>query len=103
MARLKTIRGIGYDGSKAQDNTSSALQTLVRDNPILDSNVVKARLVSSDTEVFHGLGREPVGWVVVDKVDNCNVWQSQTKNELRKKRLFFRSDVVGVDVSILFF
>lgn len=103
MQRLKTIRGTAYDNSKSQDFTAAALKGLVRENPILESNIVTATIETTDTQVFHGLNRIPTGWIVINKIANCDVWQSTTDNGFPEKYFIMRSDTASVEITFLFF
>lgn len=48
-------------------------------NPLLDGVLLKqVQLGSTATQVPHTLGREPQGWIIVNKTANADVWQSGT-------------------------
>lgn len=103
MIGQKKLRGTDYGSSRAADFTSEAFKSLARDNPILNSNTVRVQLGSGDTQVSHGLGQAVQGWIVINKEDNCNVWQSQSTNSLPEKFILMKTDVVGVWITFLFF
>jgi len=103
MRTLKTIRGTEYENSKTQDFTSAMIKSLVRDNPILNSNVVTAKIETSDTSVFHGLGRKITGWLVIGKNGNVDFWESTTVNENREREVILQSSAGGSTATFLFF
>lgn len=48
-------------------------------NPLLNGVLLTGvELSSTATQVPHTLGREPQGWIIVNKTANANVWQSST-------------------------
>jgi len=63
-----------------QDSVNESIQALTR-IPILESNLVTGvALTTAATAVEHGLGRKPLGFIVVDNTVDCRVWRSPTES-----------------------
>ena len=74
-------------------------------NSIIIDGVIQRDLViasGSDVKVNHGLDREPIGWFIVSKNANSNLYESSTSNSFRNRYLLLRSSAT-VTVSIWFF
>lgn len=64
------------DHQRALDHLGSALANVQR-SVVVDGNLLEGvALSTTDTEVHHGLGRKPRGWVVVDQDADARVWRS---------------------------
>jgi len=107
MLGQRKLRGVGYEQSRTQDFTTDAIRSLIRKNPILDSNIVSVDLVSGENQISHGLGREVQGWTIIDKQKTADVWRSQSENTLPEKFIILEcddgSDADPVTVKIIFF
>jgi hypothetical protein len=91
MARFKALKTIGASTTeltKMQSNVSSFIEQFA-DAQILDGVLIRnIELVSgSVNKVKHKLGRKLIGWIVVRKNANSNVWDSQSTNELQTKTI----------------
>jgi hypothetical protein len=58
-----------------QRETREAIKKIAAD-PILDYSVKTATIQVAGTKVAHGLGRIPVGWFVVDRMGNGDIYRS---------------------------
>ena len=70
---------------------------------VVDGNYIKEidLTVSADNLVEHKLGREPLGWIVVRKFADANIWESLTAGGAsydRKKFINFQTDTTTTDV-----
>lgn len=65
-----------------QDSVFQCLET-IRRKEILDGRRIKDVYVDSSTptEVAHGLGRPLIGWLVISKNANANLWQTTSDEE----------------------
>lgn len=91
-----------YNNSRVQDFTKASLKDLLKKNQILEGNIVEQLILTSNTEVNHGLGREVTGWFVVNKDANADVWQSGTANDNPTRKIILVSDT-PVTAKIYFF
>lgn len=63
-----------------QDNIERAFRQVVT-KEILDGRLIQDVVITTaSVAVSHGLGRTLVGWVVVDKNANADVWRVGTAN-----------------------
>lgn len=75
---FKKVAGADADVAKLQQRLEEFFAQFIT-NPLLDGVLLKqVKLSSSATQVSHNLGREPQGWLVVNKNANADVWQSST-------------------------
>lgn len=80
---FKKVAGIGAtetvagaDVAKLQERLQEFFVPLVA-NPLLDGVLLNdVALTASATRVEHKLRRKPLGWIVVNKSANADVWQS---------------------------
>lgn len=76
--------------NRVQDNILRAVNQIVK-IPILDGVLTdEIDLSTSITNVEHKLGREPLGWIVVAKDANADVWEVTANNPDRAR--FLRLD-----------
>jgi len=85
-----------------QDHLEQVLTPLTNSS-IVDGVYIKEidLTVSVDNLVEHKLGREPLGWIVVRKFADANIWESLTAggvNYDRKKFINFQTDATTLDV-----
>lgn len=88
--------------AKVQDNIFNAFQALPFDFLILNGNFVEATIANVDTPVEHGLKRDLIGWVIVDKNANADVWKSATANPRPQDQIILIA-TASVAVKIYFF
>lgn len=59
-------------GEHNVDKLQSALKTFVtplENNPLLDGNLIECGISAANSALIpHGLGRQPIGWIIVDLV-----------------------------------
>lgn len=86
---MKKVKTLNVQGplSRIQDNITSVLD-IITDKEILDgirlTNI--ALLTGATNEVNHGLGRPPLGWIIIRKRGQADVWDLQDSN-INKSRL----------------
>ena len=59
-----------------QDNVTNAFSTLSTMQILDGSLITNIKLSSGDNKVAHGLNRIPLGWIVVDRSANANLYRS---------------------------
>lgn len=105
MAKVKPLKKI-YSPDQAlmqvQDSVSDSIQSLTK-IPILESNLLKDVSVSSVAAgVEHGLNRQPLGFIVVDRTANVQVWRSATPSVAPEKLLMLEASSAAT-ISLLIF
>lgn len=86
-----------------QDHIEEVM-TPITNSQIIDGVYLKEidLTVSVDNLVEHKLGRKPLGWIVVRKFADANIWESLTDsasiNIDRKKFINFQTDTTTSDV-----
>lgn len=97
MKEFKKFRAIDPDVTKVQENVQEYLRQITQ-NPVLDGLLLQDITLSSAsvTNVNHGLGRAPIGWIVTRQRASSIIWDSQDSNTLPSKTLQLNcsSDVV---------
>ena len=88
--------------NSVQDQIEQSV-TPIAESEIVDGNLIKEidLTTSADNLVEHKLGREPLGWIVVRKFADANIWESLTAggvNYDRKKFINFQTDTTTTDV-----
>jgi len=88
IKNFKKLDTVNSDLNKVQDNIQTFVEPLVI-NPTLDGNLVKniCLLPLVSNEVTHGLGRIPLGWMVVRKRKDSRIWDLQDTNSTPSKTL----------------
>jgi len=73
---LQKIRGLPYDVNKLQDNVSAAI-TPILTNPLNYGIILPNVEVpgAAPVTIEHKLGRQPLGWIVIDKTKQADVWK----------------------------
>jgi hypothetical protein len=92
---LKLFKKIGSGDTnlqKVQQNVQEAIEPLIA-SQIIDGVLLKnVELTAGQLNiVFHGLGRELVGWIVVGQDANSQVWDEQAANPLKTRTLRLRA------------
>lgn len=99
---FKKIKSEDYTLQKVQDNIESEFLRI--NNGIFQDGIRKASvaLVSgSDNKITHGLGRDYLGFIVINKNANADVWLSSTTNNFKKNQILLSaSATVTVDLWI---
>ena len=89
----------------AVDQNFEQLETIIQEiqsSEILTSNIVKnISIGTSATQVAHGLNREPIGWIIIKKSANADVWEPSVSSS--PSRLISLVSNTSVTVSIMFF
>jgi len=96
MKKVKTLNTTG-PLARIQDNISTVLDNIT-DKEILDGiRVTNVALLNGVTnEVNHGLGRTPLGWIIIRKRAQADIWDLQDSNinKSRTLSLACSSDVI---------
>ena len=92
-----------YTATNDEFNIPHDLNILKEVFNISDGNYIKEidLTVSADNLVEHKLGREPLGWIVVRKFADANIWESLTAGGVsydRKRFINFQTDTTTTDV-----
>lgn len=62
--------------NRTQDAITEAFRLLQSQNPVLESQTLQVSLSATPLQIAHRLGRVPVGYLVVDRDADRNVWTS---------------------------
>ena len=102
-AFVKQIDPANRDITQTQSNVSSAVKQIAN-SPIIDGVIIKdINIGTTDTEVNHKLGREPLGWIVIRKNEAGEVFESTTVNKNRDKFLLLRGSAVTTNTNLWIF
>jgi len=66
--------------SLTQDYINRASQFLLNRIAIKDASIIEATITTSDTVIQHGLGRNPIGYLIIDRDAAQTVYTSATTN-----------------------
>ncbi len=92
MKAFKTVSTESDDLQKVQRNVAEAIGPLLSSQVVDGLLITGVRLESGQLNVvFHGLGRELTGWIVVGQDANAVVWDDQGDNVLKSKTLRLRT------------
>ncbi len=84
MAGIKAFKKVASadeNTSKLQDRLDEFFAPLTS-NPLLDGLLLNnVQVGTSATQISHNLRRAPIGWIVVNKSANANVWQANRELE----------------------
>jgi len=100
IKKTRTINTKDLDLSKVQDNLTYAIDT-IGSKEIIDGIVLKnINLLSSGPNVInHKLGRGLVGWYIIRKRANSDIWDSQDTNPTQAISLILNcTNNVTVDI-----
>jgi hypothetical protein len=64
-----------YDLQRVQENCALAFKQVL-EKELLDGVMVTATITNAPTSVSHTLGRQPLGWFIVDKQATGDVWRT---------------------------
>jgi hypothetical protein len=105
MPKVKTFKKVYSSDQvmmRVQDSITDSIQSLTK-IPILEANLVANVSVSTTaTGVEHGLNRQPLGFIVVDRTSNTQVWRSATPSAAPEKLLMLEASATTT-ISILIF
>jgi hypothetical protein len=105
VGKIKPIQKIysaDQDLMKVQDSVANAIEPLTK-IPLLEARIIKdVSLTTSVTAVDHGLGREPLGFFVVDSIADVRVWRSATPSIAPAKLLMLVASSAAVVNLIVF-
>ena len=102
LINLKKVGAQDKDLQKVQQNVENAIEPIIRKEIIDGVLLTKVCLEPGiSNEVKHGLGREPLGWIVVRKRADARIWDVQDFNRNPSKVLSLTcSHAVTVDLWI---
>lgn len=97
----KTVESETAELNKIQDYVAAAIESL-SSSEILDGLMLKnVQLVSGLNTISHKLGRPLLGWLVVRKRANIDIWDSQDTNSQASKTLNLQSSgTVSIDLYV---
>lgn len=100
---FKKTNFLDKDLSKLQNNIDIVIKPILN-CPIIDGVLVEnvSLSTSSANEVFHKLGRKPIGFIIVKQSADSRIWDSQSSNPT-PDRTFLLSCSNAVTVNIWFF
>ena len=77
LTKFKQIKSDDYELMRVQDNVNTALIPVLT-NQILNGQVLKSVVLTTGSSniVNHKLGRDLVGYIVIKKNANADVWDS---------------------------
>lgn len=103
MNPLKTIVSKDFDTQKLQSNILEFSKNITK-NPLMQARLIKGVALTSGTDnpVYHNLGRDIVGYIIVSKSSDSNVWDSQIENSNASKSLILNCDA-NTTVSLIVF
>lgn len=103
LSPLKTITSKDFDTQKLQNNVEEFCRDLLT-NPLTQGKVLEDVSLAStnDNVIYHNLNRDPVGYIVIKKSANANVWDLQARNTNSRKSLVLKASA-NVIVSIFVF
>ncbi len=70
----KKLTGLEYNLSKTVQFTEEFNKQFIN-NPFLVGNVFNATITSATATINHGLGANPIGWLILDQDADANVWK----------------------------
>lgn len=74
---ITKLRGLDYDLNKLQDNIYNSIGPLLTNSlnwGIIIPDIVL--LANTPLPIDHTLGRQPQGWVIIDRTTNSSVWRN---------------------------
>jgi hypothetical protein len=77
--------------SRSSDYMAQAILSLSSQIPIKNSVTIEALITTSDTIINHGLGRIPVGYLVIDRNSGETVFTSSTDNRSPDNQLILKA------------
>jgi len=93
----------GFHLIQVQENVSLVFNQILNTQFMNGVFIENINLVSgSDNTVNHGLDRNPLGFIVVLKNANADVWESPSGNNFRIRQIFLRSSA-NVKVTLYLF
>jgi hypothetical protein len=101
---IKKVFSGDYNTQKLQDNLADEIRR-IENIPLLNGNIVRNISflgTGTDTQVNHGLGREPIGWILIESTVDLSVYKSSTVNNLKDKLILFRSNTASTGSIYIF-
>lgn len=71
----KKLNGLEYEQSKTVQYTEEWISQL-KDIEFLSGNTLQITVTNTATKFNHGLGVTPLGWIILDKTANIDVWRT---------------------------
>lgn len=99
--KIQTDRVLGQVQSNIEASLTPIQKSLIIDGIFLPGIVLKSS-DSNGTQINHLLGRNPNGYIVVNKNANSDVWQSDVQNTLSDKIIYLKCSA-DVTVSLWIF
>lgn len=88
LANFKKVGSDNNDLQKVQNNVEAAVNPIIS-KEIVDGNLIKNVQLRALEVIYvkHGLGRPPLGWIVVRKRGDVRIWDVQDSNDKPKSTL----------------
>lgn len=102
LSNLKKIGTDNKDVARLQENVQNAIEPIIS-KALIDGVLLKNVCLDPGvaTEVKHGLGRAPLGWIIVRKREDARVWDVQDFNRNPSRTLsLVASHSVELDIWI---
>jgi len=74
LKAFKKIEIEDYKTSKMFENVNEFLNQLMP-NPFMIGNVIDVTVLTTATQITHGLGQVPIGFMLLDITANATVWR----------------------------
>ena len=101
---IRSFKKMGSDDdiNRIQDNIDAVLRPL-QASAIGQGNLLTGvALINGSTEVEHKLGRELIGWIIVQQNANAPVWDRQSTN-VKKSRTLVLNSTASMSVTLWVF
>lgn len=72
---FSTLRTTDELLNRVQDNISKVINPIAS-NPLIDGVLLSFSITTTATKYPHGLGRKPLGWILVAPQADARVWQT---------------------------
>lgn len=91
MKHFKQIFTSNYDLQKIQSQVAEQFDS-ISVTPFLNGNMVSATILTTDTIVDHLLGRNYLGYIVIERFSAGDVYTSATVNQNKSKQLILKAN-----------
>ena len=75
MGDIAKLQSSDYVTKQLQENIVNPLNSL-KNNSLLNGRLITLTTSMGDNTINHGMGKQPVGWAVVDKTANINLYRT---------------------------
>jgi hypothetical protein len=71
----KKLNGLDYEQSKTVQYTEEWISQF-KETDFISGNLIEVSVSTTATKFNHGLGVQPLGWMVLDKTSGIDVWRT---------------------------